>query len=153
MNHRCNQLQSHLTSPTHLKPTSLFSSTEHSKQEETNIETLNYNTIHIAHDSTTALGESQQLISNPSQRIQRLLTLIGPFVRKSFIPSGKMSADYYSYTMWRMMQRLVSATSNVFGTQALLLALGFKSNSIGTLPYILYFILIFFMFMVIQKQI
>jgi len=33
--------------------------------------------------------------------------------------------------MWRLAQRFVGASSSVFGTQALVLALGFKSSSIG----------------------
>lgn len=53
------------------------------------------------------------------------------FLIDCFIPSGKISSDYYKYSLWRSAQRFVSATSSVFGTQALLLALGFKSNRIG----------------------
>eukprot|EP01039_Chlorochromonas_danica_P005110 gene5110-5616_t len=37
--------------------------------------------------------------------------------------------DYYRYSFWRALQRLVSATTNVFGTQALLLALGFRHTN------------------------
>lgn len=57
------------------------------------------------------------------------------FLIDCFIPSGKISSDYYKYSLWRSAQRFVSATSSVFGTQALLLALGFKSNRIGTKSY------------------
>ena len=53
------------------------------------------------------------------------------FLYNCFLPSGKLSRDYYSYTLWRLAQRFVSATSSVFGTQALLLALGFKKSSLG----------------------
>ena len=53
------------------------------------------------------------------------------FLYNCFLPSGKLSRDYYSYTLWRLAQRFVSATSSVFGTQALLLALGFKRSSLG----------------------
>ena len=53
------------------------------------------------------------------------------FFKNCFVPSGAISSDYYTYSLWRSAQRFVSATSSVFGTQALLLALGFKSNKIG----------------------
>lgn len=53
------------------------------------------------------------------------------FFKNCFVPSGAISSDYYKYSLWRSAQRFVSATSSVFGTQALLLALGFKSNRIG----------------------
>lgn len=53
------------------------------------------------------------------------------FFKNCFVPSGAISSDYYTYSLWRLAQRFVSATSSVFGTQALLLALGFKSNRIG----------------------
>ena len=53
------------------------------------------------------------------------------FLSNSFLPSGDLTSDYYRYTLWRAMQRLVGATLSVFGTQALLLALGFKKSSIG----------------------
>ena len=48
-----------------------------------------------------------------------------------FFPSGELTSDYYRYASWRATQRLVSATNSVFGTQALLLALGFKKHRIG----------------------
>lgn len=53
------------------------------------------------------------------------------FIKNCFIPSGVMSGDYYVYSFWRFAQRFVSATSSVFGTQALLLSLGFHSDRIG----------------------
>lgn len=53
------------------------------------------------------------------------------FLLNCFLPSGELTQDYYKYTAWRLAQRFVSATSSVFGTQALLLALGFKQNRIG----------------------
>ncbi len=51
------------------------------------------------------------------------------FIWSCFIPTGELSNDYYIYSLWRALQRLISATNNVFGTQALLLALGFCKNS------------------------
>lgn len=38
---------------------------------------------------------------------------------------------FHSYTLWRLAQRFISATSSVFGTQALLFALGFRKSHIG----------------------
>ena len=52
-------------------------------------------------------------------------------IKSCFIPSGEITSDYYRYSMWRLAQRFVSATCSVFGTQALLLALGFKKEKIG----------------------
>ena len=52
-------------------------------------------------------------------------------IKSCFIPSGAITSDYYKYSMWRLAQRFVSATCSVFGTQALLLALGFKKEKIG----------------------
>jgi hypothetical protein len=53
-------------------------------------------------------------------------------IKEHFFPSGMLSEDYYRYAAWRATQRLVSATNSVFGTQALILALGFKRSRIGT---------------------
>eukprot|EP00871_Galdieria_phlegrea_P000293 jgi/Galph1/1264/GphlegSOOS_G5967.1 len=52
------------------------------------------------------------------------------FLKQSFFPEG-ITSDYYAFTFWRVFQRLVSATVGVFGTQALLLALGIKAGRIG----------------------
>lgn len=46
----------------------------------------------------------------------------------NFIPSGNITDDYFTYSKWRACQRFVSATSSVFGTQALVMALGVKSG-------------------------
>jgi hypothetical protein len=54
------------------------------------------------------------------------------FLTGCFVPGGDLSSDYYRYSLWRMLQRFIGATNHVFGTQALLLALGFqKSSAIG----------------------
>ena len=55
---------------------------------------------------------------------------LGRALRESFLPDG-VSKDYYAYTRWRVIQRLVSSTVHVFGTQALLLALGIKAEKLG----------------------
>jgi hypothetical protein len=46
----------------------------------------------------------------------------------NFVPSGNITQDYFTYSKWRACQRFVSATSSVFGTQALVMALGVKSG-------------------------
>lgn len=46
----------------------------------------------------------------------------------NFVPSGNITEDYFTYSKWRACQRFVSATSSVFGTQALVMALGVKSG-------------------------
>jgi hypothetical protein len=50
------------------------------------------------------------------------------WLKQSFIPED-VTADYYEFAKWRMFQRLMSSTVGVFGTQALLLALGIKSGN------------------------
>jgi Vitamin B6 photo-protection and homoeostasis len=52
------------------------------------------------------------------------------FFLRAFFPED-VTPDYYSFTAWRFAQRCVSATVGVFGTQALLLALGVKAGRIG----------------------
>ena len=72
------------------------------------------------HEKHVSPGESQ---------LQGMKVLQG-----TFFPSGDLSVDYYRYAFWRALQRFVSATNSVFGTQALLLALGFKTNKLGENP-------------------
>ena len=50
------------------------------------------------------------------------------WLKQSFIPED-VSPDYYAFAQWRVFQRLMSSTIGVFGTQALLLALGIKSGN------------------------
>jgi len=50
------------------------------------------------------------------------------WLKQSFIPED-VTADYYEFAKWRVFQRLMSSTVGVFGTQALLLALGIKSGN------------------------
>jgi len=58
-------------------------------------------------------------------------TIVSQLLWEMFMPTGELTPDYYAYTLWRLAQRFVGASSSVFGTQALVLALGFKSSSIG----------------------
>ncbi len=55
-----------------------------------------------------------------------------PFIHHTFIPEN-VTADYASFTKWRCTQRFLSSTVNVFGTKALLIAVGINSNNIGVI--------------------
>jgi hypothetical protein len=77
------------------------------------------------------LNDDEADYSSSFQSIFRNKASFQQLLRNCFLPGGYISEDYYKYTYWRIAQRFVSATSSVFGTQALLLALGFKSNRIG----------------------
>lgn len=67
---------------------------------------------------------------NPKERWAEFVRRRKMFFLKAFFPDD-VSPDYYSFTAWRFSQRCVSATIGVFGTQALLLALGVRSGRIG----------------------
>lgn len=82
----------------------------------------------IKWDSTTGSFRPKKLVSAENIQSGNKLTI---FLKNCFLPGGELSEDYYKYTSWRAAQRFVGATTNVFGTQALLLALGFKKNRIG----------------------
>jgi hypothetical protein len=104
-----------------------------------------------ADDSNTAFSWDGKFYESNTMGVRRSLTLddvggrfhadtdsapvlrasLGHFIRHNFVPSGKMSVDYYKYTAWRISQRFISATTNVFGTQALLMALGIKQSKLG----------------------
>lgn len=74
---------------------------------------------------------SDAFITEKSAEFMPSQSKLTRILRNSFLPSGALNSDYYKYTLWRIAQRFISATTSVFGTQALLLALGFKKNSIG----------------------
>jgi hypothetical protein len=63
-----------------------------------------------------------------SRPLRKIKDYIRNTLRYSFLPMGSLSNDYFIYTTWRMLQRFLSATTSVFGTQSLLLALGVKSR-------------------------
>jgi len=52
------------------------------------------------------------------------------FLKGVFFPED-VTPDYYAFTAWRFFQRCVTSTVGVFGTQALLLAVGIKAGRIG----------------------
>lgn len=73
-----------------------------------------------------------QLMKLPSQKKSAISTkgnLLLQFFYSCFLPSGELSNDYYRYTIWRAIQRLIAATNLVFCTQALFIALGIKKSS------------------------
>ncbi len=61
-----------------------------------------------------------------------LASYLIPFIHHTFIPED-VSPDYASFTRWRCTQRFLSATVNVFGTKALLIALGVNSKNLGAI--------------------
>lgn len=50
--------------------------------------------------------------------------------RRVFVPDDVINA-YYSYSLWRCLQRLLSATVNVFGLQAMIMAVGRRDAASG----------------------
>ena len=76
----------------------------------------------------TGNGDSGSTSMVGSKRPKVLLNTLA----STFLPEG-VTSDYYNYARWRCFQRLVSATVNVFGVQAMLLALGIKTRgALGT---------------------
>lgn len=67
---------------------------------------------------------------SPKERWREFVRRRRMFLKTAFLPDD-VTPDYYSFTAWRVAQRCVSATVGVFGTQALLLALGVRSGRIG----------------------
>ncbi|CAN0146494.1 unnamed protein product, partial [Hapterophycus canaliculatus] len=65
-----------------------------------------------------------------SQRVKGAVGSLQLLLQHWFIPED-VTPDYYHFTFWRMFQRFVAGTINVFGTQALLLALGIKARRLG----------------------
>lgn len=51
-----------------------------------------------------------------SQRVRGAVGGLQLLLRHWFIPEG-VTPDYYHFTFWRMFQRFVAGTINVFGTQ------------------------------------
>lgn len=73
--------------------------------------------------------ETNRLL-NFEQRLQEFFRRRKSNLHHIFIPDD-VTPDYYAFTFWRFSQRCVSATVGVFGTRALLLALGVKAGRIG----------------------
>jgi hypothetical protein len=71
----------------------------------------------------------------PNHVVQRTPNSLLHALYGQFLPSGNPPPDYYKYASWRAVQRLVSATNGVFGTQALIMALGIKKRHIGSVKH------------------
>ena len=74
------------------------------------------NDIQRPHDTFVTHG----LKSRVSSLYNRILTILS----NSFLPVGVLTKDYYKYTSWKIVQRYLTSTNSVFGTQSLLLAIG-----------------------------
>jgi hypothetical protein len=53
--------------------------------------------------------------------------IVAPRLSVAFLPSG-VTSNYYTFMRWRILQRFASANLFVFGTQSLLMGLGFKNT-------------------------
>lgn len=79
--------------------------------------------------STKTFRDANRLNYGTKGRSARTpLKFLTRILYNNFIPSGNITDDYFTYSKWRACQRFVSATSSVFGTQALVMALGVKSG-------------------------
>ena len=104
--------------------------------------TKQYDAIHLERRDNYLLSErifdisssgitSSNLQSNTSFYDKSLAAIKGVF-KENFLPKGELSSDYFVYSKWRALQRYISATNHVFGTQALMLALGVTKRKFGT---------------------
>lgn len=83
----------------------------------------------VLQDKTRPDGPSGELFGTHGAAADVRASVVS-FFTHAFFPED-VTPDYYSFTAWRFFQRCVSATVGVFGTQALLLALGIKSGRLG----------------------
>lgn len=102
------------------------------------------NSVLNSHDSAATFveyhgwNESKSFVLNPSSldldpiRLISTKSWLRKAVYSALLPSGEFSSHYFRYIRWRSLQRLISSTNNVFGTQALLLSLGVKRSKIGS---------------------
>ncbi len=73
-------------------------------------------------------GEDGESVATEQDKISTRIERWRNSLANNFIPSGDISPDYFTYTKWKCMQRFVAGTSSVFGTQALVMALGVKNS-------------------------
>uniref|UniRef100_A0A7S2ZP82 Uncharacterized protein n=1 Tax=Rhodosorus marinus TaxID=101924 RepID=A0A7S2ZP82_9RHOD len=66
--------------------------------------------------------------NSPEEELAQWLKHKYEQLRRLFLPDD-VSPDYYHFTAIRFVQRIISATVNVLGTQSLILALGLKSGA------------------------
>lgn len=67
-----------------------------------------------------------------SQRVRGAVGGLQLLVRHWFIPED-VTPDYYHFTFWRMFQRFVAGTINVFGTQVGLRWLARTNHRLGSI--------------------
>mmetsp|Transcript_2426 Transcript_2426/g.7517 ORF Transcript_2426/g.7517 Transcript_2426/m.7517 type:complete len:478 (-) Transcript_2426:190-1623(-) len=80
--------------------------------------------VEVRKDGTRQrLFETRRVVGRKRRR------LLGA-TKAAFLPEAVTSA-YYGYSMWRCLQRLLSATVNVFGLQAMIMAVGVRDASSG----------------------
>jgi hypothetical protein len=99
-----------------------------SSTTSTTSSTIHCNQRIVSWNAIQSEDKQTEVISTVSGRIKSAIMFI---VTTYFLPSGDLSPDYYIYARWRLLQRFVASTTAVFGTQSLLLALGFSKSSIG----------------------
>lgn len=103
-------------------------------QNMTFIERTGFGTKRTLHwdENTKSLSTNKKpsvnLSLKPSGKIPAYLIKT---LKYTFLPGGNLTHDYFIYSSWRILQRFLSATTSVFGTQSLLLALGVKQSKIG----------------------
>jgi len=64
------------------------------------------------------------------KEVELFISRVFSMVKAIFLPQN-VTQDYYQYSFWRGLHRFISATLSVFGTQALLSALGHKTKNLG----------------------
>lgn len=119
-------LQQHQTQIHYGLPANRYRSIVPSLQQQSNAQ---YDYVEYNYGlSNVVTVDNEKFISVKNRNGGQPLRLL---IRNTFIPNGVVSTEYYNYTLWRLAQRFLSATTSVFGTQSLLLAIGYKKDSIG----------------------
>ena len=62
------------------------------------------------------MGAESLLEKSNTQKVRGAMGGLQLLLRHWFIPED-VTPDYYHFTLWRMFQRFVAGTVNVFGTQ------------------------------------
>ena len=82
------------------------------------------NDIQRPHDTFVTHGLFVSFNEALKSRVTLLYNRILTILSNSFLPVGVLTKDYYKYTSWKILQRFLTSTNSVFGTQSLLLAIG-----------------------------
>lgn len=111
--------------------TSIFSQSSRSESENDDLHYL-LTEMHRWQGSSTYIWEGGNLLSTDSARSGfGPLRRIRQFLLNTFLPNSDVIPEYYRFIRLRAIQRLISSTNNVLGTQALLYSLGIKSKHLG----------------------